>query len=247
MMPNKPYIKQLESVGDCAVWEVDGEYIRNNLNREFTNFGHHYRFPFIPTLEFWIDKEYAPDELKYFIENLYTSWSLIRGGISYSEAMKRAETNEKRERLKDAFSERVRGGVCDIVGVVPKEVYIKKLDEYKGADVWVVDGKIVRDIYFLNFTEGGHHFVYDFIPQKEVWLDNDLKPQERDFVLLHELHERYLMFTGLTYESAHRSSSIIEHKCRKEPDLLGKCLEEELEKNRLINGSNSGFVVVKQA
>ena len=39
------------------VWVVDGEYIRTYVDEEFTNFGQHYRFPYIPENEFWLDRE----------------------------------------------------------------------------------------------------------------------------------------------------------------------------------------------
>ena len=234
-MPEKPYIKKLETLDDVVVWEVDGEYIRDNINREFTNFGQHYRFPFIPTHEFWLDKEHAPNEKRYYIDHLLIEWHLMREGMSYDDAIGKADEKEQHERLKNAFINKVEEEIDSLFNIVPSEVYVKKLVELAGLDVCIVNGEAVRDLYFIDFTEGGHHFVYDWVPLKEVWLDDDLNASEREFVLLHELHERYLMAKGDDYNTAHRSSSLIEYTCRRDPKKLKKCLQDEIEKNASLN------------
>lgn len=43
-----PYLRKDEQRGDFQVWIVDGSYIRGHIDEEFTNFGQHYRFPYIP-------------------------------------------------------------------------------------------------------------------------------------------------------------------------------------------------------
>ncbi|HTY57766.1 MAG TPA: hypothetical protein VMF59_03075, partial [Bacteroidota bacterium] len=57
-----PYIRKAEQRGRIAVWIVDGTYVRTNIDEEFTNYGQHYGFDFIPANEFWIDREGKPDE-----------------------------------------------------------------------------------------------------------------------------------------------------------------------------------------
>jgi Mn-dependent DtxR family transcriptional regulator len=98
--------------------------------------------------------------------------------------------------------------------------------------VWVIRGDLVRDFYFIDFTEGGHDKVYHFVPEKEVWLDDDLNPRERKFVLLHELHERHLMSQGWPYHKAHRSASEIEHYCRIHLQEIDKKLRIEIDRNK---------------
>ena len=44
----KPYIKKYKSINGFDVWIVDGKYIRDKINEEFTNFGLNSRFRFIP-------------------------------------------------------------------------------------------------------------------------------------------------------------------------------------------------------
>jgi hypothetical protein len=119
------------------------------------------------------------------------------------------------------------------------------LKHYSGKiDVWLVNGESVRDKYYIDFTEGGHDLVYHFIPRREVWIDDDLSPKERKFVLLHELHERNLMSKALKkekhrvygkelsniYAKAHHSSSEIEYFCRHHPKMLEKKILAEIER-----------------
>lgn len=230
-MPEKPYLKKLETLDDIVVWEVDGEYIRDNINREFTNFGQHYRFTFIPTHEFWLDKEHAPNEKKFFIDHLLVEWHLMREGMSYDNAIGKADEKEQNERSKCSFILKAEQEIDSLFNEVPPEIYVKDLVTPGNIEVKIINGDAVRDIYFIDFTEGGHHFVYDWVPLKEVWIDDDLSAGEREFVLLHELHERYLMAKGDDYDTAHRSSSLIEYTCRRDPKKLKKCLQDEIEKN----------------
>lgn len=231
---DKPYLRKLEDVGDFEVWEVDGMYVRNQLNREFTNFGQHFRFPFIPKHQFWIDKENSPGEMPYYVDHMIIEWNLMNQGIDYDTAITKADKQEQKERKKSALMEKVRKELSHTEKKIPKEIYVQKLSGEASPQIWVVNGELVRDMFFIDFTEGGHHFVYDFVPYNEVWLDNDLTPKEREFVLLHELHERYLMFKGWTYNHAHNSSSRIEYLCRHKPKNLSRCLNEEMTKNALI-------------
>ena len=78
-----------------------------------------------------------------------------------------------------------------------------------------------------DFTEGGHDYVYEFVPQNEVWIDNDLEELERPYVLLHELHERNLMAKGWTYSKAHEDSSKLEYHFRHHPNELHDALAAE--------------------
>jgi hypothetical protein len=230
----KPYIKKLEGIGEFEVWEVDGMYVRNNLNREFTNFGQHFRFPFIPKYQFWIDKENGNNESTYYIDHMLTEWHLMEQGADYDTAIDKADRRESLERRKSALMERIRKELQNSDKKIPKELYVQRLSDSENPTVWLVNGELVRDLFFIDFTEGGHHFVYDFVPYNEVWLDNDLVPKEREFVLLHELHERYLMFKGWTYNHAHNSSSYVEYQCRRAPKILAKKLNTEMVNNALI-------------
>jgi hypothetical protein len=226
----KPYIKNVDQIGPLTVWIVDGLYIRKNIDEEFTNFGQHYRFRFIPLHEFWIDQEHGLGELPFFIDHLLVEHRLMTGGMTYDQALEKADAVEKRERRKTELVREIsrlpRAGIVE-------NIHKRLLKKYSGAvKVWVVKGELVRSIYFIDFTEGGHDQVYHFVPKNEVWLDDDLGPGERRFVLLHELHERHLMTLGWPYVKAHRSASRIEYHCRAHPEELEADLGLEAEKNR---------------
>ncbi|MEK7182237.1 MAG: hypothetical protein AAB679_00540, partial [Patescibacteria group bacterium] len=222
----KPYLKKFGVIKNITIWIVNGKYIRENFDEEFTNFGQHYFFHFIPTNEFWIDKENSPGEEEFFIHHLFVEWRLMRRGMKYKTALAHADRSERAERMK---SDTVKGLKPFLTNTkLIKRIHKKQIASYKnGLQIWLVRGNLVRDFYFIDFTEGGHDNVYSFIPKDEVWIDDDLSPQERRFVLLHEVHERRLMASGWLYSKAHRSANKIEFVCRNHPFLLAKKLHEE--------------------
>jgi hypothetical protein len=225
----RPYVKKLDQISDITVWIVDGQYIRKNIDGEFTNFGQHFRFRFIPKQEFWLDREHRLGEAQFFIDHLLVEHRLMASGMAYDQALGKADAVEKRERHK---VELVREISCLAKREIVKNIHKRLLKQYSGeVHVWIVKGELVRDLYFIDFTEGGHDKVYHFVPKNEVWLDDDLGPGERKFVLLHELHERHLMSLGWPYAKAHRSASKIEYHCRAHPLEMEANLRLEITKN----------------
>jgi hypothetical protein len=229
----KPYIKKIAAVSKFNVYFVDGEYVRDRMSEEFTNFGQHLRFRFIPKNEFWIDRERKPDEEEFFVDHMLVENRLMAEGLGYDEALARADRAEMKERR---TSEYIKKGIRprrkkseDILKIHKKLLKRYSTDKIR---VWIVDGEMVRDIYFIDFTEGGHDKVYKFVPPGEVWLDDDLQLKEIKYVLLHEVHERRLMALGWPYSKAHRSASHIEYYSRHHPSKLDKTLQEEIDKNR---------------
>jgi len=208
----KPYIKKYKRTIGADVYFVDGEFVRSNIDKEFTNFGQHYRFPFIPQNEFWIDGEKKTGETDFFVGHMIIERRMMKQGKSYAEAIDIANKIEKRERARSVFSKEIKR--------LPKDERMEKVKKEKLIDagkisVWLVKGELVRDLFYIDFTEGGHDKVYSFVPENEVWIDDDLSFGERKYVLVHELNERWLMFRGEDYDSAHLSSSSLEFFCRK--------------------------------
>lgn len=220
--------KATVQVGDQSiqVWVVDGQYLRTFVDEEFTNFGQHYRFSYIPEFEFWLDREMEANESNYFIEHLKVEWSLMRAGKPYDEAIVDADQVEKDLRVKSGDIKRVINPVSGLVDPsLCRERILKGLGN--GVKVWLVHGDLVRTVLDLDFTQGGHEYVYEWVPPNDVWIDNDLEWQERGFVILHELHERNLMMRGMSYDEAHADSSRIELECRKHIENLHDCLIAE--------------------
>ena len=221
-----PYLRKGEVRGDIQVWIVDGVYIRGHIDEEFTNFGQHYRYPYIPEKEFWIDAEAEDDEQAFFIEHLLVEHERMAKGASYAEAITEADRVERRERRRAGDVRRVTHRGKELPD--PKAVHERLWKTLENAvEVWIVNGRLVRSVFDIDFTAGGHDHVYEFVPQGEVWIDNDIEEKERGFVLLHELHERNRMAQGMPYSKAHNESSRLEFRCRHHTDELHDALAAE--------------------
>ncbi len=222
----QPRIKLVEERGNLKVWIVDGSYIRGHIDEEFTNFGQHFRFPFIPENELWLDQEAEHDERQFFIDHLLVEHRLMKAGRPYEEAIAEADRQERRERRRAGDIRKAMGGGTVLpAGASTHETLWKRLEN--GITVWIVNGRLVRSTFDIDFTEGGHDKVYEFVPSGEIWIDDAIVEQERGYVLLHELHERNRMSQEWPYSKAHAESSRIEYRCRHHPDELHDALAAE--------------------
>lgn len=221
-----PYIRKAEELGKLEVWIVDGAYIRGRIDEEFTNFGQHYRYPYIPAHELWLDHEAQHDEQQFFIAHLLTEHRLMAKGVPYDRALAEADRVERRERRLAGDVRRAtrRGRSLPDAEAVHRRLW-KKLES--GVSVWIVSGRLVRSVFDIDFTAGGHDYVYEFVLENEVWIDDDIEETERGYVLLHELHERNRMAAGWPYSKAHAESSRLEYHCRHHPDELHDALTKE--------------------
>ncbi len=221
-----PYLEKVDERGNLQVWVVDGSYIRGHINEEFTNFGQHYRFSFIPKNELWIDQEAKNDERRFFIDHLLMEHRLMARGIPYDKALTEADKVERRERRRAGDVRRLTHHGQQLPdGREVHERLWKTLAN--GVSVWIVNGRLVRSTFDIDFTEGGHDYVYEFVPGNEVWIDDDIEEKERGYVLLHELHERNRMADGWPYNKAHAESSRLEYRCRHHPEELHETLGAE--------------------
>lgn len=220
---DEPYIELLDSIAGFNVWEVEGDFVRTNIDEEFTDFGQHYRFPYIPDNEFWVDKEADWNETQFYIDHMLVEYRLMARGVSYDKALEQADKAEQRER--GITISMTWNNVPKDIGYFHIQLYGKTSND---VNVWIIDGDRVRTLLYTDFTEGGHDRVYKFIPSGEVWLDDDVEPYERGFILLHELHERGLMLNyRMSYDQAHRESSELEHTARQNPGMLSRFLSNE--------------------
>jgi hypothetical protein len=224
--PKPPYLEKLEQLGKFTIWIVDGSYIRGHIDEEFTNFGQHYRYSYIPLNELWLDQEAAHDERRFFIDHLLVEHRLMAKGMPYGDALFKANDEERKERRRAGDIKRVthNGQKLPDAQSVHERLW-KKLEN--GVSVWVVNGRLVRSAFDINFTEGGHDHVFEFVPENEVWIDDAIEEPERGYVLVHELHERNRMAHGWAYNKAHAESSQLEYRCREHPDELHDALADE--------------------
>ncbi len=221
-----PYLEKADQRGDFQVWIVDGVYIRGHIDEEFTNFGQHYRYPYIPDHELWIDREAEHDEREFFIDHLLVEHELMAKGKPYAEALEEGDRRERSERRRAGDVRKVTHGGKSLPD--PSAVHDRLWKALEnGVQVWVVNGRLVRSAFDIDFTAGGHEHVYEFVPRGEVWIDDAIEENERGFVLLHELHERNRMAKGVPYSQAHAESSRLEFRCRHHPDELHDALAAE--------------------
>ncbi len=220
-----PYLRRVGQRGTITIWVVDGTFVRTHLDEEFTNYGQPLVFDCIPKNEFWLDKEASEDEQRFFVDHLLMEHRLMEKGMPYDDALVAADKAELAERARAGDLKKLRKGhSLPDAKVVHRRLW-KELES--GVSVWIVDGRLVRSGFDVDFTEGGHDYVYEFVPQNEVWIDNDLEEAERPYVLLHELHERNLMAQGWPYSKAHEDSSKKEYHARHHPNELHMALAEE--------------------
>ena len=90
--PGPAYIEKVDERGDLKVWIVDGAYIRGHIDEEFANFGQHYRYPYIPVNELWVDCEAEHDERQFFIDHLLVEPRLMVEGMGITFPAPRLKT-----------------------------------------------------------------------------------------------------------------------------------------------------------
>lgn len=115
-----------------------------------------------------------------------------------------------------------------------KNIYFVKIGRKKGVDIWIVDGMKIRREIYTDFVYGGNDKRYRFIPENEIWIDNNIDVSELKFTIAHELKERELMANGYSYVDAHEIASKLELKLRR-----------RAEKERLVKEKNTPSQLLK--
>src|SRR5438067_9501685 len=223
--PREPRIERAGSRNGLTAFLVDGSWVRKNIDEEFSNFGHHYTYDEIPKGELWLDSETDPDERKFYLSHMRHEFRLRERGMDEETARERANAHERKLRMQAGDLKKVKK---DHFLPQPDAVHERLWKALaNGVKVWFDKGRLVRSVYDIEFTEGGHEHVYEFIPRDEVWIDNDVHLDEQGYVLFHELHERNLMVSGQNYDKAHEESSRLERYYRNHPAGLHEALTKE--------------------
>jgi hypothetical protein len=211
--------KRLLTHADFVVYTVNGLAVRNasRPDEEFGNFATHDEFPdVIAKHEVWVSEKLAPREGIFFVANALTYLARVAAGATnkaYDDGI--AVERVLREHVT---------GVAFRDGKphrqVPDEIY---LDEYltlpdpKGpVSVRLIDGNLARSYYKTDYTQGGHGFVYPWVPKSQIWIEDGVDYREIRFIVCHEYLERRLMRDkGLDYDHAHGIASRLEFDLRK--------------------------------
>ena len=179
----------------------------------------------------------------------------LKNGKSYEKAIEIANKTEKRERHKSKWIKKLKKIKVKekLLKRIHKKLLFKKYT--KKLKIWIVRGNLVRTLFDVDFNQGGHEKVYPFIPKNEIWIDDYLYKKEIPYVLIHELHERKLMFKGWKYDpvgqsifirksqagkkSAHFSAEDLEFSVRNHPKSIKKVLLKELSENEKLTGNKA--------
>ena len=211
--------KHLLSHVDCTVYTVNGLSVRNasQPDEEFGNFATHDEFPdAIGKCEVWVSEKLAPREGVFFAANALTYLASEAAGATeqaYDDGI--AAERVLRESI---------NGVAFRDGKphkqVPDTIYLGEylsLPDPKGTvTVRLVDGNLVRSYYKTDYTQGGHGYVYPWVPKPQIWIENGVDDREIPFIVCHEYLERRLMRDlDYGYDHAHEIASTLEFDLRK--------------------------------
>lgn len=121
-----------------------------------------------------------------------------------------------------------------------EKIYIEEYCKLKNGEtitVWLIDGKKVRDEYKTDFMEGGHGYVYKWIPDNEIWIEDGLNEHEIPFIILHEFVERtFMKEKNMNYDKAHDIASKVEWS--KRPDGFKKTDLDNLTEKKALEMGN---------
>lgn len=226
------YIKKIDKIGSYEIWLVDGSYVRKVINENFVEYDYHFNHDFVPKNEFWIDEQSNQEEWKFFIDRMFMEQGLMKTGENNEEASKKGallENKERKEELNRHPLDRSIKSRSELLARTKKNI----LNKYSGKiKIWLVDGKIVRDYFLVDYAGGGHDKVYGFIPKDEIWIDKVLNPNKIKFTVLHELSERRFMSEGGKYSESHKRATLVEDYYRDHESGIEDKIKEEIEKQK---------------
>jgi len=207
--------KSYDKYGNYMVYLVDEQEVRNlSLNlEEFTNYAIHSDFPrVIPKNEIWLSRHVSGEEMFILIDEALYRLKYELRGMSSDEAYEIALKHDKSVRHKILHSKHIN---VPTKNEPHESIYINHYGTFKNIEIYIVDGNLVRNFFKTDFVEGGHDYVYHFVPWGEVWIDVEIPEEERILIVIHELAERELMRDKhLPYEKAHEKASKIEWRFR---------------------------------
>lgn len=205
-MDGDPRISQVASYGDHHFIIVDDELIRDSSLKfqEFGLFATCLDFPtLIPKHEVWISLSINRVEFDAFKVNALAQLRAVKSIVNFGDVYNIGLKAERAFRSKRINKDEVlyHRHYCSI--------------DYSSLDVWLVNGKFVRDHFKIDFVEGGHDIVYDFVPGGEIWVESGLSESEIPVIILHEYVERQLMLKqDLPYHEAHSIAANVEFRWR---------------------------------
>ena len=163
----------------------------------------HGGFEQVPKGEIWVATELDEDERRVVVAIAAHRLKGLANGMSSEKAYEESEKFAKDVRRK-------------VFGIVHKlDVYGMLYKRMQDVNAFIVSGKQTRNACSNRFIQGGHGYVYDYVPKDEIWIDDTLDEDEYEGVFTHEYTEMKLMRDkNMSYEKAHELATIEEYKVR---------------------------------
>jgi hypothetical protein len=214
--------RRIASEDGYAFYSISALAVRNVSERdeEFTTFATADDLPdLIPEGEVWISENLVAKERVFFIANALARLKELEAG----SPLERAYTvglNAERKLREERTGLEYRAGKPH--ARAPEKLYSRRYitlpDEEFPIEVWLVEGWLVRCYYKTDYAEGGHGYVYPWVPKKEIWVEATLDEEELPFIVAHEyLEHRLMRDEKLEYDEAHEICSSVEFDLRKAP------------------------------
>lgn len=215
--------KLLTRMQGYDIFTIDAFGVRDltKADEEFTNFAIHGDFPdLIPKREIWIDDRLVENEGIFYLANALTRLSEQAKRVPDDRAYSIGLNIERalRERL---VGVKFRAGRPHkrVPSRIYNRPYVTLLDVKRPIEVWLIDGNLARSVYKTDYTQGGHGYVYAWVPKGEIWVEHDLEPAELPYIVAHEYLELRLMRDEtLEYGPAHAICSAVEYELREGGD-----------------------------
>ena len=181
---------------------VDSKTFRNTSlpHEEFCTVAIHEDFPdAIAKNEIWVDSSVSKKELPHIVSGAMARIKHLRKGDSSIRSYKNGLAVDAKGRHGQK---------------VKKKHYVSLSDPKGKINVFFVSGFAVRSSHKTGFSQGGHGYVYKWIPKDEIWIEDEER-EEVAPILAHEYVEMAMMRDlGIPYEDAHAIASKVEKHFR---------------------------------
>ena len=205
------------------IWIIDGPLVRQKVYHEFVYGGNEQRYPFVPKGEIWIDNSISVEEYSYTLAHeLNERLLMAKFGYTYTAAhdsslqleFKTRKMNSKISKSHEVSLAKVSPTDCDGVkqlstiadSIQLKNIYLQLFDKRDSISIWIVNGSLVRKEIYPDFGFSGNDKVYNFIPNKEIWIDAQISCEETEYSILCESEERYRLSKGQIYDDAYENA-----------------------------------------
>lgn len=200
------------------IYFVDSFKLRQSSKQfsSFLDFGTHFQFAKIPRGEIWVANELTEFEKNLNFKAAVRFLSEIARTKRLDAALVSASAVLDAERGKISLQRNKKEKLFIFSDEAIKAVRTKEIVKLTVADeeitIWLVDGNLIRENYSINFVDGGHGFIYSFIPKNEIWIDSAIDLNDFDSIVLHETVESQLMRKfNMNYDKAHLEATKAEY------------------------------------